>query len=83
MQLAPLLIAWTFTSAMLVAEHIGLWQQPWRAEKPYTYIIGIATLLLGDLIWAAQIPQPIPATDAVIAFGITHTERHHRPWEEN
>jgi len=73
MQIEPLVIGWLVGSALLGAEHVLLFNHPWKVDKPWSYVIGLGTVLLACLVWARAYTGLIAPTDAVIAFGIVST----------
>lgn len=71
------------TMAALIALHIGLWDRPWRASPPFTYVIGVGTLGLGWTAWAIWTNQlmiavawwafaAIAGTPIAIAYWVRH-----------
>lgn len=36
----------------LLAEHLALWDAPWRLSRPASYVLGVATLLIWFAVWA-------------------------------
>ena len=63
-------LGWMVASLALIAEHVVLWEQPWRLSEPVNYIVGVLTILAGCTIWAWRQAQT-GAVDpwlAVIAF---------------
>ncbi len=65
MQVVPTVLGWLLSAAMLLAEHIGMWDQPWRLREPYTYIVGVATLACGWITWGVTATGPVSPIDAV------------------
>lgn len=61
-----LLMAAVTVAALIVAEHIALWRAPWRLEPPASYIVGMATVGLGMILWGLAVGQ----VDAAFAFWI-------------
>lgn len=73
MQLLPILQGWIVASALLIAEHIALWEQPWRLEAPWNYVVGLGTVLLGCLVWAVTARGPVAPLDAWGSFVLVST----------
>ena len=67
-----LLGCWLISAALLTVEHVTLWGHPWRLVPPYNYIVGVATLLFADLIWAFNTTTNRPI-DAFYAFATIAT----------
>lgn len=78
------------TMAVLIALHVGLWDRPWRAAPPFTYVIGVGTLGAGWTVWAVWTNQlmvavawwgfvAIAGTPVAIAYWVRHVlaERDH------
>jgi len=65
-------LGWLVASLALIAEHIALWEMPWRLSEPANYVVGMLTVLGGCAVWAWRQAQaePIDPWLAVIAFGI-------------
>lgn len=61
-------IAIAVTAALLLAEHIGMWSQPWRLERPWNYVAGVLTLALGWVIWGLAATDPIAPIDAAVSI---------------
>lgn len=73
MQIAPILQGWLVSSALLIAEHVGLWQQPWRLDAPWNYIVGLGTVLFGCFVWAVTVQGPVTGVDAWGSFFLIAT----------
>lgn len=65
-------LGWLVASLALIAEHLALWDQPWRLSEPVNYIVGVLTILGGCAVWAWRQAQsgPIDPWLALIAFGL-------------
>jgi len=65
-------LGWLVASLALIAEHMALWELPWRLSEPANYVIGMLTVLGGCAVWGWRQAQsgPIDPWLAVIAFGI-------------
>jgi membrane associated rhomboid family serine protease len=70
MQLGSIALAAAFTAALLFAEHIAMWNQPWRADAPWNYVIGVLTLAAGWLVWGLIATGPIDPLDAAISIAL-------------
>jgi hypothetical protein len=68
MQLLPTLMGWTISSALLIAEHVLLWGQPWRLTRPWNYVIGLGTVLFGCFVWALTARGPVSTFEAFWSF---------------
>ncbi len=73
MQPGPIAIAWVVTAALLFAEHMALWDQPWRLDAPWNYLLGVLTLAVGWAIWGLTARGPISPIDAVANIGAVTT----------
>lgn len=65
--IGPILIASLLAVALLIAEHVTLWNRPWRLTRIASYAVGTATLFTGFVLWAALENGPIDPWHAVIA----------------
>lgn len=65
MQPVPIAIGWVIAGALLLLLHVGMWDKPWRLKEPYTYIVGVATLMCGWIAWGITATGPITPIDAV------------------
>ena len=65
MQPGPIAIGWVLTASLLLAEHIGLWEQPWKIDAPWNYMLGVLTLTVGWIAWGLTARGPISPIDAV------------------
>jgi hypothetical protein len=68
MQIGSIALATAFTAALLFAEHIALWAQPWRIHRPWNYVLGVSTLAAGWLVWGVATAGPIAPVDAAISI---------------
>ncbi len=73
MQPGPIAIAWIVTASVLIALHIAMWDQPWRLDAPWNYLIGVLTLAVGWAIWGLVASGPISPIDAVANIGAVTT----------
>ena len=65
-------IAGLLGGALLVAEHVALWHEPWRLRRPAAYTLGIATL--GTVFaWWCHRHQHRHAQEALAAWGVIAT----------
>lgn len=60
-ELLAISIGAVVAAALLIVEHVTLWQQPWTLSRPASYAVGTATLGLGISITAALLNQPLIA----------------------
>lgn len=67
MQPGSIGIAIAFTAALLFAEHVAMWNQPWRVDAPWNYVIGVLTLALGWVVWGLNATGPVTPIDAVVS----------------
>lgn len=67
-----IVVATVLTGLALFAEHVALWERPWRLTRPAAYVVGVTTLLLGSGVWAWQQSRlgPIDPWLATFAFAI-------------
>jgi hypothetical protein len=73
MQPVPIVIGWLLAAALLIAEHLGMWNQPWRLRRPWNYLVGVLTLATGWIAWAATAASPVTPIDAVANIGAVST----------
>lgn len=69
MQPGPIAIGWTIAATLLIAEHLAMWDQPWRLEAPWNYLVGVVTLAAGWAAWGLTAQGPISPVDAVANIG--------------
>lgn len=65
MQPGPIAIGWLIAGALLFAEHMGMWEKPWRLDTPWNYLVGVLTLFVGWIAWGMTASGPITPIDAV------------------
>ncbi len=70
LHLFPIALGYIVASLALVTEHIVLWEQPWRIEAPWNYVMGVLTILLGYGVWALALGTPIPPDEAWVAAAL-------------
>lgn len=47
-------VAGSATAGMLLVEHVTLWDEPFRLNRPAAYVVGTATLGVGFTAWAIR-----------------------------
>jgi hypothetical protein len=73
MHFEPIAIGYIVAAVALVAEHVLLWPMSWRIERPWTYVMGVLTLLFGCFVWARIVRRPVDPMDALTAFALICT----------
>lgn len=68
MQPGAIALATAFTAALLFAEHVALYAQPWRVQRPWNYVIGVVTLAAGWAVWGLTADGPVAPIDAAISI---------------
>lgn len=68
MQPEAIAIALIITAALLVAEHVALYDQPWHIDEPWNYAVGVATLAAGWIAWGLIADGPVRPIDAAISI---------------
>ena len=68
MQPFSIALALAFTAALLIAEHVVMWDQPWRVERPWNYVIGVGTLAVGWIVWGVTASGPVTPIDAAVSI---------------
>lgn len=68
MQPGPIALALTFAAALLFAEHMAMWDQPWRIDAPWSYVLGVATLAASWIVWGLSATGPVTPIDAVASI---------------